>query len=195
LFFDGGWKSAVGKSITMIVYHPIGIIHSPFRDREGMPIQPAGAQGTPGWIEIGDDYAAGLRDLKGFSHIILLYHFHLSNGYDLELIPFLDNTARGLFATRAPRRPNPIGLSVVRLVGIEGKIIRIENVDIVDETPLLDIKPYVPAFDSIAEATSGWLQGKDKRVCEIRADDRFGRGNGQGKDDGFVKKSKTKSPR
>jgi len=162
----------------MIVYRPIGVIHSPFPDQEDMPIQPAGAQGAPGWVELSDDYTEGLRNLEGFSHIILLYHFHLSNGYDLELKPFLDNATRGLFATRAPRRPNPIGLSVVRLVGIEGKTIKIENIDIVDGTPLLDIKPYVPAFDIIAEATSGWVQGKEERVRDIRADDRFSKENG-----------------
>ena len=160
-----------------IIYRPIGVIHSSFRDQEGMPIQSAGAQGIPGWIEINDDYTEGLRSLEGFSHIILLYHFHLSTGYDLELTPFLDNATRGLFATRAPRRPNPIGLSVVRLVGIEEKIIRIENIDVVDGTPLLDIKPYVPAFDAIADATSGWVQGKEERVRDIRADDRFSKEN------------------
>jgi len=162
----------------MIVYRPIGVIHSPFRDQEGMPIQPAGAQRTPGWVEINDDYVGGLRNLEGFSHIILLYHFHLSDGYDLELTPFLDNAKRGLFATRAPRRPNPIGLSIVRLVGIEGKTIKIEDIDVVDGTPLLDIKPYIPAFDVITDATSGWVQGKEGRVRDIRADDRFSKGSG-----------------
>lgn len=162
----------------MIVYQPIGVIHSPFRDQEEMPIQAAGAQGIPGWIEINDDYAGGLKNLAGFSHIILLYHFHLSNGYDLELTPFLDNATRGLFATRAPRRPNPIGLSVVKLVGMKGKIIKIENIDIVDGTPLLDIKPYVPAFDAISDATSGWVKGKAERLRDIRADNRFSRENG-----------------
>jgi tRNA-Thr(GGU) m(6)t(6)A37 methyltransferase TsaA len=162
----------------MIVYQPIGVIHSPFRDQEGMPIQPAGAQGIPGWIEINDNYTEGLRNLEGFSHIILLYHFHLSNGYDLELTPFLDNATRGLFATRAPRRPNPIGLSVVKLLEMEGKIIKIENIDIVDGTPLLDIKPYVPAFDAFSDATSGWVQGKGEQLRHIRADDRFSKENG-----------------
>ena len=166
----------------MIVYQPIGVIHSPFPEQEGMPIQPAGAQGTPGWIEINDDYKEGLRDLGGFSHIILLYHFHLSDGYDLEVKPFLDNTKRGLFATRVPRRPNPIGLSVVKIIGIAGKTIKIENIDVVDGTPLLDIKPYVPAFDIIAEATSGWVQGKKERVRDVRADDRFSKKNGKCKE-------------
>jgi len=162
----------------MIIYQPIGVIQSPFRDQEGMPIQSAGAQGTHGWIEINDDYTEGLRNLEGFSHIILLYHFHLSNGFDIELAPFLDNTKRGVFATRAPRRPNPIGLSIVKLVGIEGKFLKIENLDVVDGTPLLDIKPYIPAFDAIADAKSGWVQGKEEQVRDIRADDRFSRENG-----------------
>ncbi len=162
----------------MIIYQSIGVIHSPFRDQEGMPIQPAGAQGNPGWIEINDDYTEGLRNLEGFSHIILLYHFHLSNGFDIELTPFLDDTKRGVFATRAPRRPNPIGLSIVKLVGIEGKILKIENLDVVDGTPLLDIKPYIPAFDAIADAKSGWVQGKEEQARDIRADDRFSRENG-----------------
>lgn len=162
----------------MIVYQPIGIIHSPFRDREGMPIQPAGAQEIPGWIEINDNYTEGLRNLEGFSHIILLYHFHLSNGYDLEPIPFLDKVKRGVFATRVPRRPNSIGLSVVRLVGVKGRLIKIENIDVVDGTPLLDMKPYVPAFDAISDATSGWVKGKEERLRDIRADDRFSKENG-----------------
>ena len=157
----------------MIAYQPIGIIHSPFRDQEGMPIQPAGAPGIPGWIDLNGDFTAGLKNLAGFSHIILLYHFHLSDGYDLELQPFLDDVRRGLFATRAPRRPNPIGLSVVKLTGVAGNIIEIENVDVVDGTPLLDIKPYIPAFDSIAAATSGWVQGKEEGVRHMRSDDRF----------------------
>ncbi len=162
----------------MILYKPIGVIHSPFRDQEGMPIQPAGARGIQGWIDINDDYMEGLRNLEGFSHIILLYHFHLSNGYDLKLTPFLDKAKKGLFSTRAPRRPNPIGLSVVKLVCIEGKIIKIENIDIADETPLLDIKPYVPAFDAFSDATSGWVKGKAEWLCDIRADDRFSKENG-----------------
>jgi tRNA (adenine37-N6)-methyltransferase len=162
----------------MIIYQPIGVIHSPFREQEGVPIQPAGAQGTPGWIEVNDAYTEGLKNLTGFSHIILLYHFHLSNGFDIELTPFLDDVKRGVFATRAPRRPNPIGLSVVKLVGIEGKILKIENMDIVDGTPLLDIKPYIPAFDIVADATSGWVKGKEERIGNIRADDRFSKENG-----------------
>ncbi|HOF05851.1 MAG TPA: tRNA (N6-threonylcarbamoyladenosine(37)-N6)-methyltransferase TrmO [Syntrophales bacterium] len=156
-----------------IGYLPIGIIHSPFKEQEGMPIQPAAARGIPGWIEINAAYEEGLKNISMFSHIILLYHFHRSQGYDLTVTPFLDHVPRGLFATRAPRRPNPIGLSIVKLVRSEGKILHIEDVDIVDETPLLDIKPYVPAFDIVAEATSGWVRAKAEQVCHTRADDRF----------------------
>lgn len=157
----------------MIVYEPIGVIHSPFRELQGMPIQPAAARGVQGWIEIYDEYAPGLRDLDGFSHLILLYHFHLSQGFDLEPVPFLDSARRGVFATRAPRRPNPIGLSVVRLAACEGNVLRIDNVDIVDVTPLLDIKPYNPAFDSVEDAAVGWMQGRGEAVLEARADGRF----------------------
>ena len=143
-----------------IKYNPIGIIHSPFKDIEGMPIQPSGAQGIAGTVEIEPAYADGLKDLEGFSHIILLYHFHLSKGYSLEVKPFLDNALRGVFSTRAPRRPNAMGLSVVRLLRIEGSVLHIEDVDIVDGTPLLDIKPYVPEFDVREVEKTGWLSGK-----------------------------------
>ena len=121
-----------------IEYEPIGIIHTPFTDLEGMPIQPAGASGGKGTVEILPEYAEGLADLDGFSHIVLLYHFHRSTGFKLRVTPFLDDQPRGLFATRAPKRPNPIGLSVVKLVKVEGPVVRVENVDVLDGTPLLD---------------------------------------------------------
>ena len=154
-------------------YKPIGIIHSPFKDIEGMPIQPSGAQGIAGTVEIEPAYADGLKDLEGFSHIILLYHFHLSKGYSLEVKPFLDNALRGVFSTRAPRRPNAMGLSVVRLLRIEGSVLHIEDVDIVDGTPLLDIKPYVPEFDVREVVKTGWLSERAYKVSEIKSDERF----------------------
>jgi len=157
----------------MIVYRPIGVIHSPFLRPEGVPIQPRAAKGIQGWIEIHNDYSGGLLHLEGFSHIVLLYHFHLSSGFDLETMPFLDNVPRGVFATRAPRRPNAIGLSAVKLLSIKGNILEIENVDIVDGTPLLDIKPYNPDFDAITEAAVGWYAGKGERLPNARADGRF----------------------
>lgn len=155
-------------------FTPIGIIHTPFNDPQGMPIQPAGAAGVPGTVELYPEYAAGLQDLDGFSHLILLYHFHRSNDYDLRVVPFLDTQERGIFATRAPRRPNPIGLSVVRLIGIEGNRLQVEKVDMLDGTPLLDIKPYVPAFDTPADVRAGWLEEAGRRATEMRSDGRFG---------------------
>jgi tRNA-Thr(GGU) m(6)t(6)A37 methyltransferase TsaA len=142
-------------------------------DIKGMPIQPAGAKGIAGTIEIDPRYREGLADLDGFSHIILIYHFHLSEGYSLLVKPFLDENLRGVFSTRAPRRPNPLGLSVVRLVKVEGPTLYIENLDIVDGTPLLDIKPYIPDLDGVRAERIGWLSGKAGRVREAKADERF----------------------
>ena len=156
-----------------IRYRPIGVIHSPFKQTKGMPIQPAGARGVAGTVEVIPEYGDGLKDLDGFSHIFLLYHFHLSQGYSLRVKPYLDDSLRGVFATRAPRRPNAIGISVVRLVGIEGCTLHIEDLDIADSTPLLDIKPYVPEFDSREVERTGWLAGKAERVAEVGADERF----------------------
>ncbi len=138
-----------------------------------MPIQPAGARGIKGMVEVFEEYRAGLKDLDGFSHIILLYHLHCSDGYELEVKPFMDNVTRGLFATRAPRRPNPIGLSVVELERVENGRLCISNVDILDGTPLLDIKPYVPLFDQQQQVKSGWLEASGAHVGSIRSDKRF----------------------
>ncbi|HYA42995.1 MAG TPA: tRNA (N6-threonylcarbamoyladenosine(37)-N6)-methyltransferase TrmO [Syntrophobacteraceae bacterium] len=156
-----------------VVYVPIGIVRSPFKTVEGTPIQPIGAKGVRGQIELREEFIAGIKDLEGFSHLILIYHFHLSKGFNLRVQPFLDNERRGVFATRAPKRPNPIGISVVRLVEIEGKYVTIEDVDILDGTPLLDIKPYVPQFDSRKTDKIGWLTGKVQDAEKSRADDRF----------------------
>ena len=156
-----------------IRYVPIGIIHSPFKDIKGMPIQPTGARGIAGTIEIDSEYVNGLKDIEGFSNIILIYHFHLSKGYSLEVIPFMDDRLHGVFSTRAPRRPNPIGLSVVRLVRVEGATLHIEDVDIADGTPLLDIKPYVPEFDVRKVERIGWLSKKADKALEVKADERF----------------------
>ena len=156
-----------------ITYTPIGTIHSPFKDPQGMPIQPAGAKGVAGTIDIDPAYAEGLKDLEGFSHIILVYHFHLSKGYELKVKPFLDDELHGVFSTRAPARPNPIGISVVKLIRIAGCTLYIEEVDIIDGTPLLDIKPYVPAFDVRSADRTGWLSGKAEEAREKKADERF----------------------
>lgn len=156
-----------------IAFAPIGIIHSPFTKLEDMPIQPAGAAGVKGTVEVFEQYRAGLRDLDGFSHIILLYYFHRSHSFDLQVVPFMDSEPRGLFATRAPKRPNPIGLSVVQLDRIQGGLLHIQNVDILDGTPLLDIKPYVPEFDAQGEVRTGWLEKARKTVSSRKSDDRF----------------------
>lgn len=157
-----------------ITYRPIGIIHSPFRQAEGAPIQPSGAKGVSGTVEIFPAFVSGLKDLDGFSHIILLYHFHLSRGYSLEVKPFLDDQLHGVFATRAPRRPNALGLSVVRLINLSGNILKVEDVDVIDGTPLLDIKPYVGEFDAHEVVRSGWLTDRAAAAEEMRADNRFG---------------------
>jgi tRNA-Thr(GGU) m(6)t(6)A37 methyltransferase TsaA len=161
------------KVMNKIEFQPIGFIHSPFNEQKGTPIQPKRDKGTKGYIEIFPEYKDGLDDLDGFSHIILLYHLHLSKDYSLKVVPYLDTVPRGLFATRAPRRPNPIGLSVVRLDWIEGTTIHISNLDIIDGTPLLDIKPYVPHFDDSQDIRIGWLTGKSVRAKETDADNRF----------------------
>lgn len=166
-----------------IEYHPIGIIHSPHKTPAGTPIQPAGARGVAGSIEIFPEFIAGLADLAGFSHIFILYHFHRSQKFSLTVKPFLDDQKRGLFATRAPSRPNPIGLSVVRLIGITDGNLQILDVDVVDGTPLLDIKPYVPAFDAPRADRIGWIGEKAAGVETVVADGRFGRpqnGSNQG---------------
>ncbi len=157
----------------MIEMNPIGIIHTPFRKLEGMPIQPAGAVGVKGTVEVFEKFQAGLKDLDGFSHIILLYIFHRSHGFKLEVVPFMDTQPRGLFATRAPKRPNPIGLSTVQLDKIENGNLHVQNADILDGTPLLDIKPYVPEFDNQARIRSGWLERARKTVDYRKSDDRF----------------------
>ena len=161
--------------IDEVVYKPIGTIHSPFKDLEGMPIQPIGAKGIKGEVHLSKKYEEGLKDLEGFSHIILIYYLHLSRGHQLHVKPFLDNTKRGIFATRAPKRPNPIGMSVVHLDKIEGSKIHISNVDIVDGTPLLDIKPYVPHFDVCEgeEICIGWFEDKHEDANHKKSDRRF----------------------
>jgi tRNA (adenine37-N6)-methyltransferase len=136
-------------------FRPIGEIHSPFTDPDQTPIQSSRSQAV-GTVTVDEQYLAGLQDLEGFSHIILIYAFHRSEGYSLLVKPFLDDRLHGLFATRYPRRPNPIGLSVVRLLARQENILEIEGVDVLDGTPLLDIKPYIPAFDVANVLRTGW---------------------------------------
>lgn len=138
---------------------PIGIIHSPFRAKKETPTQPFKSKAI-GKIELFKKYQKGLKDIEGFSHLIIIYKFHKSRGYKLLVTPFLDAELRGLFATRYPRRPNQIGISIVKLVGVKDNILTVKGIDIIDKTPLLDIKPYVPEFAVKAKVKVGWLKGK-----------------------------------
>jgi len=161
------------KPPCLFSYEPIGTIHSPWTDIEGMPIQPAGARGVRGTVEVSGKFQEGLNGIEGFSRIILIYSFHKCTGSALTVKPFLDPTPRGVFATRAPRRPNAIGLSIVRLVERDGRTLVIEDVDILDGTPVLDIKPYVPLFDSHPEAAAGWFDRVAQNAENCRSDGRF----------------------
>jgi len=167
-----------------IVYHPIGVIRSPHEAPKGTPIQPPASRGARGRVELYEPYVAGLADLEGFSHVILLYHFHLVNGYSLEVTPFMDRSPHGVFSTRAPVRPNRIGLSVVELVRREGGVLHVRNIDVVDGTPLLDVKPYVPGFDAPQGVRVGWLEGNIGALPDARDDERFlGEAGARGRDD------------
>lgn len=161
------------KVVKEIRYRPIGIIHSPFKDINGTPIQSIGARGVKGFIEIAPEYSKGLEGIEGFSYIILLYHFHLSKGFSLKVQPFLSEGKYGVFATRAPKRPNPIGLSIVKLIKVRGTTVYVEDVDIVDTTPLLDLKPYVPQFDARDTNMIGWLTEYVADAKQKKADNRF----------------------
>jgi len=150
-------------------FGPIGVLHSPYHEPSGTPIQGVFAPDVEGSAEIFEEFAAGLDDVKGFTHLYLIYAFDRSEGYRLKTRPFRDNTPRGVFATRAPKRPNAIGLSVVRLVACEGNVLRLTEVDFLDGTPLLDIKPYVPKFDARDGARAGWLErSEDRTIADAR---------------------------
>jgi tRNA-Thr(GGU) m(6)t(6)A37 methyltransferase TsaA len=161
------------SDMDQIIYQPIGIIHTPFQDTSGVPIQPPAAESVAGTVEVDERFSDGLKDIEGFSHIILIYHCHLSKEPRLQITPFLDEAVRGVFATRAPTRPNSIGLSVVRLVSVKGRILHVENIDVIDGTPLLDIKPYVPEFDSNENVSIGWLSDRVEKLPDVRSDRRF----------------------
>ena len=156
-----------------IEYKPIGIIHSPFKEPKGTPIQPTAAKGIDGVVEVLPEYIEGLKDLEDFTHIILIYHFHLSKKFSLKAKPFMDNRIHGIFSIRAPSRPNPIGISIVKLIKIEKNTLYIRDVDIIDGTPLLDIKPYVPEFDVRKVDRIGWLEKNVKKLSISKDDGRF----------------------
>jgi tRNA-Thr(GGU) m(6)t(6)A37 methyltransferase TsaA len=140
---------------TEFVMRPIGVIRSPFTALKGMPIQPAFSQSV-GQVEILPEYAEGLQGVEEFSYVILIYALHRSDGFTLQVKPFLDDVTHGMFATRHPRRPNPIGISTVRLLSRQDNVLEVEGIDVLDGTPLLDVKPYVPEFDLKSDALAGW---------------------------------------
>jgi tRNA (adenine37-N6)-methyltransferase len=156
-----------------IEYRPIGIIHSPFKTQEGTPIQAVGGIGIDAVAEIFPEYVEGLEDIEGFSHVILLYHFHRSKAFSLKVKPFLDDAFHGLFATRAPSRPNAVGISVVRLLRADQGKLYIRDIDILDGTPLLDIKPYIPEFDVRNTEKTGWFETCTKKARQTQDDGRF----------------------
>ena len=159
--------------LDAVSFTPIGIVRTPFRDHAGMPIQTVAAAGVRGTIELDPVYAPALADLEGFTHVHLITHMHRTDGISLRVTPYLDTVERGVFATRSPRRPNPIGLSLVRLTAIDGAVLHVEEIDLLDGTPLLDIKPYVPPFDDRADARYGWFEQRAHDVHKVRADARF----------------------
>ncbi len=159
-----------------IEYKPIGIIHSPFKKVRGTPIQAESAKGVEGTVEVFPEYSEGLKGIEGFSHLILIYHFHMSGKASLTVIPYMDIHPHGVFATRAPSRPNPIGLSVVGLTGVEGNILHVRDIDVIEGTPLLDIKPYVPEFDVRDAERIGWLEKNIQKLSKSTDDGRFTNG-------------------
>lgn len=156
-----------------IQFRSIGIVNTPHRELSGMPIQPPAAKLFEGTIDILPEFSEGLHGIEGFTRIMLIYYLHKSNGCNLTVTPFLDKQSHGVFATRVPKRPNAIGFSVVRLLGREGNTLHIGDVDILDGTPLLDIKPYVPLFDAYPDERYGWFEGKLEDIEQARSDDRF----------------------
>jgi tRNA (adenine37-N6)-methyltransferase len=143
---------------------PIGIIHSPHTTKERCPIQPAFAGEAQGRVEVFPQFAAGLKDVETFSHVYLLYAFDRATEVELVRPTFLDDTARGIFSSRHPSRPNGIGLSVVRLVERRDNVLIVAGIDVLDQTPLLDIKPYMPRYDAVESATMGWAAGLPQRA-------------------------------
>jgi tRNA (adenine37-N6)-methyltransferase len=156
-----------------VVYTPIGVLRSPYSLLDGMPLQTVAAPEVEARVEFEQSVHGAIRDLEGFSHLWLIAHLHAVDGWSAEVVPFLDTVSRGVLATRSPRRPNPIGLSLVELAGIEAGVIHVRGVDLLDGTPILDVKPYVPLFDAREGARAGWFEEAGPRVHEVRSDRRY----------------------
>ena len=159
----------------MIQITPIGYAKTEFKDLKEMPIQPIGGMDKIGEIIINEEFKEGLKDLDGFNFIYLIYHFHKNKKYNLTPIPFNDktHTPRGVFSTRTPVHPNHLGLSIVELIEVNDNIVKFRGVDILDGTPIIDIKPYIENFDKVCNPKSGWMKSSLDEVAQKRADDRF----------------------
>ena len=158
-----------------ITYVPIGVVHSPYAALDGMPLQTVAATEVEATVALHERVHGALRDLDGFSHLWLLAHLHRVDGWAPEVVPFLDDDRpRGVLATRSPRHPNPIGLSLVELVAVQPGALRIRGVDLLDGTPVLDVKPYVPLFDARDDVRAGWFGAAAARVHDVRSDERYG---------------------
>jgi len=171
---DLGGLEAHGAAL----YRPIGHVRSAWTTLAGMPLQPGADESGTAELHVNDGYTEALDDLDGFSHVWVLSHLHRVGGWEPHVLPFLDTRSRGTLATRSPRHPNPIGLSLTRIVSIAAPIVRVAGIDLLDGTPILDLKPYVPLFDAVPDASPGWFAGRAELIDTIRSDDRFGRGGG-----------------
>ena len=168
--------SGIPKTMTrdkVITLAPIGVINSPHRSAAGTPIQPAYAEECEGQVVVDEGFEAALDDIAGFDRVWLIYWLDRAGPFKPRVVPYRDTRAHGLFATRSPSRPNPIGLSVVRLLGRKGNVLKVRGIDILDGTPLLDIKPYVPEFDAHPSSKAGWLdeQREDRKLADGRFHD------------------------
>jgi tRNA-Thr(GGU) m(6)t(6)A37 methyltransferase TsaA len=162
------------RTVEPVVYRPIGVVVSPHTELDGMPLQPVADADGPSRVEVFEPHRGSLQDLDGFSHVWVLAHLHESTGWDTVVPTFLDDTTHGTFSTRSPHRPNPIGLSLARVVAVEDLVVVVDGIDLLAGTPVLDLKPYVPLFDAPAEDVRfGWFEGRAERVFARRSDDRF----------------------
>ncbi len=170
-------STAMGSEHALLTLRPIGVIHSPHREAAGTPIQSVYAEASEGEVVLDPEFVPALADIEGFERLWLLYAFDRAGTYRPRVVPYRDTVEHGLLATRSPCRPNPLGLSVVRLLGREGNRLRVAGLDILDGTPLLDIKPYVPDFDAFPGAKAGWLDAR--RSERKHADGRFHEDEGE----------------
>lgn len=161
-----------------VLYRPIGRVRSAWATLDGMPLQPVADDSGAAELHLDEPYIDALDDLDGFSHVWLLSHLHRVGGWEPHVLPFLDDRTRGTLATRSPRHPNPLGLSLCRITAVAPPVVSVAGVDLLDGTPILDLKPYVPRFDAVPDAAPGWFAGRAELVGEIRSDDRFGSGVG-----------------